>query len=248
VSTFVLVEGAWHGGWCWRKVAPLLRAAGHDAYAATLTGLGERLHLASPAIDLTTHIQDVANVLEYEDLREVVLVGHSYGGMVITGVAERAAQRLAHLVYLDAFVPADGQSVVDLIGPEGRQFLEARVQAEGDGWRLPSITPVPWEVVVREMWGIADEADARWMVARLCPQPFKTFTEPVRRTNPGAAAVGRTFIRCTGDPPDPTFARPAEEARRPNSGWHYREVASPHDAMITAPREVTDLLREVVGT
>lgn len=246
MSTFVLIAGGWHGGWCWRKVTPFLRAAGHEVHAPTLTGLGERIHLASPAVDLTTHVQDVVNVLEYEDLREVVLVGHSYGGMVITGVADRAAERLAHLVYLDAFVPADGQSAVDLIGPEARQFVEARVRAEGDGWRLPSIAPMPWEVVVREVWGIADEADARWMVARLCPQPFKTFTEPVRATNPAAAALARTFIRCTGDPPDPTFARVAEEASRPNSGWRYREVATAHDAMITKPREVAHLLRDVV--
>jgi pimeloyl-ACP methyl ester carboxylesterase len=247
MATFVLVHGAWHGGWCWKKVIPLLRGAGHEVYTPTLTGLGERVHLASPDIDLTTHVQDVVNVLEYEDLQEVVLAGHSYGGMVIAGVADRAAERLAHLVFLDAFVPMDGQAVIDLIGPEGRQFLAARVQAEGDGWRVPSIAPMPWEVIVREIWGITDEADARWMVERLGPHPFKTMTELVHCASPAAAALGRTYIRCAGDPPDPTFAQAAENARRPNSGWRYREVASPHDAMITKPREVVDLLREVVN-
>ncbi len=248
MATFVLVHGAWHGGWCWRKVTPLLRAAGHEVYTPTLTGLGERVHLASPEIGLSTHIQDVVNVLEYEDLREVVLVGHSYGGMVIAGVADRAAERLAHLVYLDAFVPADGQALVDLIGQEGRQYLEARVRTEGDGWRLPSIAPVAWEVVLRENWAITNEADARWMVERLGPQPFKTFTEPVRCTNATAAALRRTFIRCTGDPPDRTFSGVAEEARRPNSGWRYREVATCHDAMVTKPQELADLFLEVVET
>src|SRR5574340_886568 len=109
MATFVLVHGGFHGGWCWKKVTPLLRAAGHEVYTPTLTGLGERVHLASPEIDLSTHIQDVVNVLEYEDLREVVLVGHSYGGMVIAGVADRAAPRVAHLVYFDALVAGDGE-------------------------------------------------------------------------------------------------------------------------------------------
>jgi len=247
MATFVLVHGAWHGGWCWKKVNPLLRAAGHEVHTPTLTGLGERVHLASPEIDLSTHIQDVVNVLEYEDLREVVLVGHSYGGMVITGVAERASDRLAHLVYLDAFVPGDGQALVDLIGHEGRQYVESRVRVEGDGWRLPSIAPVPWEVALRETWAVSDEADVRWMVARLCSQPFKTMTEPVHFSNTSATALDRTFIRCTGDPPDRTFASAAVEARRPNSGWRYPEVASAHDAMVTQPRELVDLLLEAAG-
>src|SRR5215211_1043953 len=126
MATFVLVAGAWHGGWCWRKVTPLLRAAGHEVFAPTLTGLGERSHLAHPDVGLTTHIQDIVNLLEYEDLNDVVLVGHSYSGMVITGVAEQVPGRLAHLVYLDAFVPENGQALVDLLPPEGRQSNEAR--------------------------------------------------------------------------------------------------------------------------
>jgi pimeloyl-ACP methyl ester carboxylesterase len=248
MATFVLVHGAWHGGWCWKKVTPLLRAVGHEVYTPTLTGLGERVHLAAPEIDLTTHIQDVVNVLEYEELREVVLVGHSYGGMVITGVADRAADRLAHLVYLDAFVPADGQALVDLIDPAGRQGLEERVLAEGDGWRLTSRRPVPWDVFVREDYGVTDEADVRWMAGRLCPQPFKTFTEPVRSANAAAAGLACTYIRCIGDSPGGALPRGAEEARRPKSGWRYREVATRHDAMVTKPRELADLFLEVVET
>jgi len=113
-STYVLVHGAWHGGWCWKKVAPALRAAGHVVYTPTLTGLGERAHLANPAIDLATHVADVVNLLEAEELDKVVLVGHSYGGMVVTGVADRAADRIGRLVYLDAANPKDGQSLVDV--------------------------------------------------------------------------------------------------------------------------------------
>jgi pimeloyl-ACP methyl ester carboxylesterase len=119
MATYVLIHGGWHGGWCWARVAPILRAAGHDVYAPSLTGLGDRVHLLSPSVRLETHIEDVLGVLSYEDLRDVVLVGHSYGGMVITGVADRAADRVSHLVYLDAFVPRDGECLLDLL-PEER--------------------------------------------------------------------------------------------------------------------------------
>src|SRR5689334_15631432 len=126
MANYLLVHGAWHGGWCWRRVVPLLRAAGHEVFTPTLTGLGERVHLLTRDVGLDTHAQDVIGVLEYEDLRDVVLVGHSYGGMVITAVAERAAERLAHLVYLDAFVPRDGQSQMDLLGPSSSRCFKSR--------------------------------------------------------------------------------------------------------------------------
>jgi pimeloyl-ACP methyl ester carboxylesterase len=131
MATHVLVHGAWHGGWCWRKVTPLLRAAGHEVYTPTLTGLGERVHLGGPHIDLEMHIQDIVNVLEYGDLRDVILTGHSYGGMVITGVAERAADRLSHLIYLDAFVPSNGESLLGYMPPERGATMTAVAKAEG---------------------------------------------------------------------------------------------------------------------
>ena len=134
MGTFVLVHGAWGGGWAWRPtVGALLREAGHEVFTPTLTGLGERAHLASPDIDLETHINDIVGVIEYENLHDVVLMGHSYGGMAITGVADRVPERLAHLVYVDAFVPEDGQSLADLIGPGTAEGMIARAQAEGDG-------------------------------------------------------------------------------------------------------------------
>ena len=145
MATFVLVHPAWHGGWCWRKVTPLVRAQGHEVHAPTLTGLGERAHLADPDISLATHIEDVVNVLEFEDLRRVILVGNSSGGMVITGVADRVPERLAQVVYLDAFVPEDGQSLVDLLSADHRQAMEALVKAEGQGWMLPRFAPLPPE-------------------------------------------------------------------------------------------------------
>ena len=134
MATFVLVHGAWAGGWYWKRVRPLLTAAGHDVFTPTLTGLGERAHLATPDIGLETHIRDVLGVLTYEDLSDVVLVGHSCGGIVITGVAERAPGRLAHLVYLDAYVPADGQSFLDLlVSPERAAMFREQARTEGDG-------------------------------------------------------------------------------------------------------------------
>jgi pimeloyl-ACP methyl ester carboxylesterase len=245
MTTFVLVHGAWHGGWCWRKLASLLRAAGHEALTPTLTGLGERAHLAHQGVDLATHVRDVVNMLEYDDLHDVVLVGHSYGGMVITGVAEQSPARLARLVYMDAFVPDDGQALVDLASPEARQGWEVLVRAEGDGWQLPTPFPAPWEEILRDNWSVTDEDDIRWMLPRLGPHPFATMTQPVRRLDPVAAALPRTYLRCA-DNPSPTFVPFAERAERAGSGWHYRELASNHEAMVTAPRQLADILLESV--
>ena len=143
MATFVLVHPAWFGGWCWRKVTPLLRARGHDVHTPTLTGLGERAHLACPEIGLGTHIEDAVNVLRYQDLSDVILVGISSGRMVISGVADRLPQRIARLVYLDAVVPEEGQCLLDLIPPDRRAAMEALVEAEGNGWLLPRFAPAP---------------------------------------------------------------------------------------------------------
>lgn len=237
MSTFVLVHGGWHGGWCWKYVTPTLRAAGHEVYTPTLTGLGERVHLSRPEVDLTTHVRDVVNVLEYEDLRDVVLVGHSYGGMVITGVADVVPDRLAQLVYLDAFVPADGQSLVGMLPPERQAGFRQMVDDTGDGWRLTGPAPFPWEAIVRESYGVTDEADVRWMVDRLADQPFATMTQPVSASNPAARSLPRTFIHCTGWH---AFDRYAEHARQ--SGWRVHELPTGHDAMVTMPHELAALL------
>ena len=233
MTIYVLVHGAWHGGWCWQRVTPLLRAADHAVFTPTLTGLGERSHLASPEIDLNTHIQDVVNVLEYEDLSKVVLVGHSYGGMVITGVTERAAERLAHVVYLDAFIPQDGQALVDLVNQSFQEGM--RQQAQAAGGRLP-----PFPV---EQYGVFADADVRWVGPKLVPHPFKTLTTPVRLMNAAAAALPRTYIYCN-DPAMGFFEAFAERTRA-GKGWRYRELATGHDAMVTMPRQLADLLLEI---
>src|SRR5262249_14599804 len=144
-KTFVLVHPAWHGAWFWKKLAPLLRDRGHAVFTPTLTGLGERSHLARPDIGLGVHVTDIVNVLEHEELHDIVIVGDSSSGSVVTGVADRVPEQIAFVVYLDAFVPEDGQSVFDLVAPERRQVFETLVKTEGDGWRVPRFAPPPWE-------------------------------------------------------------------------------------------------------
>ena len=233
MATFVLVHGATGGGWHWQTVAGMLRAAEHDVYTPTLTGQGERTHLASPAVDLHMHIQDIVSVLRYEDLHNVILVGHSYAGLVITGVAEQEAARLAQLVYLDALVLQDGETFLDLarlVNPAVPAHIEASVRAQGDGWRVPII--------------YNDYYKPDW---RDTPQPFKTMTQPLQITNPAAAALPHTFIHCTDKWPVQKFdAMAVSAARAQAAGWHYRELPTTHMAMWTMPRELTDLLLELV--
>ena len=236
MATFLIVHGAWSGGHAWRRVRPGLRAAGHEVFAPALTGLGERAHLARPDVDLDTHVQDVVNVLEYEDLQEVHLVGHSYGGVVITAAAEHVADRLAQLVYLDAEVPKDGQSEYDLTAPDERAAYEEAVHRKGDGWRIPPPVPEP----------LPDDLppDIRWTLSRMVAQPVRTFAQPVRLTG-AASRLPRTYIFCTegkGGQPVPTYV----EAARAEPGWRFRELKAGHAAHVTAPDELVRLLLELV--
>lgn len=225
MTTYVLVHGGWDGGWAWREAAGLLRAAGHEVFTPTLTGSGERVHLASPQIDLNTHVTDVVNVLRYEELRGVVLVGWSSGGMVITGVAERAAEQLAHLVYLDAFVPRDGDSLLGLLPPEVAARFGERARTMGDGWRVPH-----------------DPPDA----ARRTDVLLNVLRQPLRIENPEAARLPRTYIYCTAKADYPLFRHFGEAAARARAeGWRYRELPTGHAALWTMPRELTDLLLEL---
>lgn len=232
-ATFVLVHGAWHGGWCWKKLTPLLRAAGHEVFVPTLTGMGERSHLINPQINLDTHIQDITNVLEYEDLHNVILVGHSYGGMVIAGVAAKAGERLAQLVYLDAFLPDNGKALQDYAPP-----LAELVDAQGAGWRLSSA----WMGTPTEMFGVKNSVDLAWVTPRLGDQPYKTFTQPVQlATNPDKA-LKHTYIHLTKGPP---FEEAAGRAKK--QGFRFYELfAAGHDAMVTQPKELAKILFELV--
>ncbi len=206
----------------------MLRSAGHEVFTPSLTGMGDRVHLARPDTDLDTHIQDIGMVMHYEDLRNVILVGHSYAGMVITGVAEEVPERLAHLVYFDAFVPHDGQSFFDMVGEEGTAEIRQAVDAYGDGWRVPR---PPWD-------------------PRLTDQPVKTAMQPVRVKNANAIALSRTFIHCTqrkekmGIPGVPIIR--SAEAAKADKKWRYRELKRGHLAHLEAPRELAGLLLEHV--
>jgi pimeloyl-ACP methyl ester carboxylesterase len=240
MATFVLVHGSLHGGWCWKRVVPRLRTAGHDVFTPTLSGLGERVHLVHPGIDLDTHIQDVLGVLEYEDLHDVVLVGHSYGTMVITGAADRLPGRIAHLVYLDGVMTRDGKAALDFF-PEGvRAAWRALVDADGDGWLLPPPADLTG-------FGVTAEEDAAWVHSKLVPQPFKTFTQPLRLTNIAGFGGPKTYIACV-DAPAAGWRDAMIERVRAEHGWRYRELATGHDAMITAPSQLADLLLETTST
>ena len=238
MATYVLVHGAWHGAWCWRKVTPLLEAAGHAVVAPTLSGVGELAHLATPDLGTEDHVDDVVNALEAGDLRNAVLVGHSYGGIVIGAAAHRVPERVGHLVYLDALVPKDNASAADVAVPAWIQLAQVQANEDGNGWLVPPPD-------VEDPFGITDPADAEWVRANLTPQPLKTWADRVRLTDPRAEAIPKTYIRCPlrKHPGPDTLSRHAETARR-SPAWRYRELASDHDSLITHPRELADLLLE----
>lgn len=244
MSTFVLIHGAWHGGWCWRKVAPLLRKAGATVYAPSLTGMGERSHLVSylnPAeLNLDLHIKDVVQLLEYEALEGVVLVGHAYAGMVITGVAEFCPERLAHLVYINGVVPQDGEAMVDQLGAVRGPDFTARVRKaiqDQEGF-LPS--PASPEAI-EQRWGISDPADQEWVLARLTPQPVASFGQPLMLCRPEAGLIPRSFILSS----ESGFGTVAELARK--SGWGLFQMDTGHDPMVTRPEELADMLLQIAG-
>ena len=238
MSCYVLVHGGAHGGWCYQRVARLLRAEGHEVYAPTLTGLGERTHLLRPEIDLDLHIRDVVAVLHYEDLRDVILVGHSYGGMVITGVADRASDRIGRLVFLDAANPVNGQSLVDVSGPIIESTRPAGRVIDGtEVVLLPS-------AIEGSFYGVTDARDVAWMNERLSGHPWKCFEQRLRLTNEAALwAIPQYHIVCTS-----TLATRdrvlMEKARADGRLW---AIDTGHDLMITEPRAVADALLQIAA-
>ena len=240
MATFVLVHGAFFGAWCWQRVIPRLEARGHNVHAVTLTGLGERAHLLTPEVGLQTHVDDVVNLLESKDLHEVVLVGHSYAGMVIGCASHRVPQRLAHLVYLDAFVPEHGKSLFDLQVERFRNALQALADVEGGGWKIPPLDPGG------ETLGVSNAEDIEWLRSKLTAHPLRTLREQATLDHPNAHRILRTYISCTGNPPDGSFLRIAEKLKA-EPGWSCLELPSSHSAMITAPDALTDRLLRVVS-
>lgn len=231
MATFVLIHGAYRGGWCWRRVRRLLQADGHEVFAPSLTGAGERAHLNAETITLATWIEDVAKLLEYEDLRDVILVGHSQGGVVITAASEYAAERIAQLVYLDAPVPEDGQSAMDL--------LPAEVRARFGAQPLPAMSqPQPLQA--------SDEFSAEqvaWINARLTPAPTAPAREPIRLQNPAALALPRHYFFCRHTPDfyPSSFTRQRFE----RTGAPFQWLEAGHDVMLSHPELVADLLNQI---
>ena len=230
----VLVHGSWHGAWCWRRMLPILRGAGVETHAVTLTGVGERAHLMGPDIDLNTHIQDVIGLIEAEELQHVLLVGHSYAGMVITGVADRLQRDrpglLARLVYLDASVPHPGHSWSTPHTPETRQARIDAAQPSG-GLSFP-----PPDASVFGLEG----ADRDWVNRRQTPQPFRLYQEPLNFDAARVVALPRTFIDCTS-PALATIA-PARQRVRSEPGWQVLEMATGHDPMVSEPEALSQIL------
>lgn len=230
-SNYVLVHGAWHGGWCWRRVSDRLTAAGHRVFCPTLTGLGERAHLLSREVNMTVHIADVVGLLEAEELEGVVLVGHSYGGIVITGVAARAKARLRQLVYLDSAIVEDGESWSSAHTPQIQ--AERRKLAEPSGG-------VSMPVPKAEVFGLRDPQDLAWVQRRMTPQPFAPYDQKMNWGGPVGNGVPKLYVDCT----DPAYAglAPVKQRIRGNPAWRFVELKTGHDAMVSAPEETTKLL------
>lgn len=233
VATFVLVHGGGHGGWCYNKVSPLLRAAGHEVYTPTLTGLGERRHLLTASVDLETHVTDVVNVLEYEELTDVILAGHSYGGIVITGVADRVSARIRHLVYLDAVRARNGESLVDVMGAAAVAPAQSAIRTIGD------VELGLWPEQAGAHYGVRDPADFAWMMSKVTPHPWKTFTQKLRLDDEARVRrIPRTAVNCTS-----SLQKRDESGRaRQLDADFLFELDTGHDLMINEPRALADIL------
>jgi pimeloyl-ACP methyl ester carboxylesterase len=232
MATFLLVHGAWHGGWCWRRVSDLLEKQGHKVFAPTMTGLGERSHLLDARINLATHIADIVNVIKWEKLEDVVLVGHSYGGVIVSGVAEQMRQSIGSIVFLDAFVPASGDSLSTKASQPVREAIAA-LAPKGE----LAMKPVP-AAVFR-----VNENDRAWVDAMCTPHPLATFTDRITLTGAHERIAKKAYIRAKGYPSVP-FDGFCERLKT-DPTWRVYELPSGHDAMIDMPERLSEILLEV---
>ena len=232
MANFVLVHGAWHGGWCWSRVANLLIQQGHRPFTPTLTGLGERAHLLSRQVNLDTHIQDIISIFEFEELTDVTLCGHSYGGFVITGAADRVAEQISSIVYLDAFIPKNGQSVQDLVPDKGSAGANKKDEEFGEVWKVPPRSA--------ESFMVQESEDRAWVNRRCVPHPYATMTQPINLTENWESIPTKTFLEAglyTTSPFGP-FANYAKN----NPDWDYEKIEAGHDIMIDEPEKLTEAL------
>jgi pimeloyl-ACP methyl ester carboxylesterase len=229
--TFLVAHGAWSAGWSWKRMHPLMQAAGHRLIVPTYTGLGERQHLATREVDLETHIRDLLGVITFEELEDIVLVAHSYGGIVATGLVDRLPTRFRKLIYVDAFVPRDGECMFDLVPSDNIERFRKGL-ADGDGWRVPPM-PIPPDT---------SPADVEWISRLRMPQPLHCFDMPVKLEH-GDTRIPRAYIYARRAPPVDPFRRFADRAR--NEGWDFREIDASHSPHVTAPEALMELLLEL---
>lgn len=240
MSTFLLVHGAWHSGRCWERIVPLLESAGHHVFAPSLTGYGDKAHLLGPEVGLDTHVEDVIGLIHEEDLTEVVLVGHSYAGLVISSVANQVPDRIAHLVYLDAMVPEHGETAVD-VQPISQRMIDLAAMSD-----CPRRVPPPPEMPPPlGLFGVTDPADVAWLRAMLSDQPIRCLQQPVRLDNPAVNAISRTHIHCVGVRPEGIIRRPVPALQPNGSPARVWELPTGHDCMITMPAELSELLLKI---
>ena len=235
--TFLLVHGAWHSGQCWERVTPLVTAAGYRVLAPSLTGYGDKAHLLGPEVGLDTHVEDIVRLIIEEDLAEVVLVGHSYAGLVISSVANQVPDRIAHLVYLDAMVPEDGETAVDA-QPITQHLIDLAAKSD-TGWRIP---PMPEQPLPLGLFGVTDPADVAWLRTLLSDQPLLCLQQPVHLDNPAVDKIPRTHIHCEGAKPAGITRRPVPPIQPNGTPAQVWELPTGHDCMITMPTELTELL------
>lgn len=234
MATIVLVHGSWHGGWCWKKLLPYLREQHHEIYAPTLTGLGERNHLATNDTNLSTHVMDITNLLFYEDLTEVYLIGHSYGGAVISGVAEKVPNKIKRLVYLDACIPQNNQSIFDIMPGLEAVFKKRTQISQGKDWLVEPFDP--------KNWGIIKEDDLQWIKSRLSPMPIHTHDEPIDIPNFEKSHISKSYIRCSEFVDTKSFARVAKG----DKNWDYHEIKSGHDVMVIHPEQLAKIISSLL--
>ena len=230
--TYMLVHGAWHGGWCWARVADRLIAAGHRVFTPTQTGLGERKHLMRKGISLDDFVTDMTNVIEAEELSDIYLVGHSFGGRSVCGVADRMPERIKRLIFLDAGLPQPGKSVFDGFSPNVREARIKAAQEFSGGLSVPAPKAASF--------GVTETADAAWLERRMTPHPLSTYTTPMNLKNPIGNGLPVTYIRCTA--PKYTVVDPSGAYAQARKDWQYVELATGHDAMVIVPGPLADIL------
>jgi pimeloyl-ACP methyl ester carboxylesterase len=234
MAVFLLVHGAMHGGWCWRKLVPPLQKEGHEVFRPTLTGMGERSHLLTHETGLNTHVDDLLGVLKFEDLSDVIVVGHSYAGLVVTQLAEAAFERIRHMIYLAAFLAQDGQNLFDVQTEATQRFYLDWSKRMGEGWRLP-----PSDAFLSR-WGLTNPDDIAWAAPRLTDFPMKCLFDRLSLKGHASDRLSRTYIHCTQEPMASALRPFAEQAKADR--WEYSEIDAGHDVMVTEPEKLAELL------